>query len=74
MICIGLILLFLLSRFDKITPIEILEAVPEDAILFVEDLDYEYLTDGSDRVVAFGRWAGVVGAYNALRGLGSRLA
>ena len=36
-------------------------------------VDYEYLTDGSDRVVAFGRWAGVVGAYNALRGLGSRL-
>lgn len=36
-------------------------------------VDYEYLTDGSDRVVAFGRWAGVVGAYNALRGLGARL-
>lgn len=36
-------------------------------------VDYEYLTDGSDRLVAFGRWAGVVGAYNALRGLGSRL-
>ena len=37
-------------------------------------VDYEYLTDGADRVVAFGRWAGVVGAYNALRGLGQRLA
>lgn len=36
-------------------------------------VDYEYLTDGSDRVVAFGRWAGVVGAYNALRGLGAQL-
>ena len=36
-------------------------------------VDYEYLTDGADRVVAFGRWAGVVGAYNALRGLGLRL-
>ena len=33
--------------------------------------DYEYLTDESGlRVVAFGRWAGVVGAYNGLRGLG----
>jgi hypothetical protein len=43
-ICIALILVFLLSRFNKITPLEILEAVPEDAILFVEDIDYEYLT------------------------------
>lgn len=36
-------------------------------------LDYEYLTrpDGQ-RVVAFGRWAGVVGAYNGLRALGLR--
>ncbi len=36
-------------------------------------IDYEYLT-GSDRtrVVAFGRWAGVVGAYNGLRALGLR--
>ena len=36
-------------------------------------IDYEYLT-GEDRVrvVAFGRWAGVVGAYNALRALGLR--
>jgi len=36
-------------------------------------VDYEYLvrTDHS-RVVAFGRWAGVVGAYNGLRALGER--
>jgi len=34
-------------------------------------VDYEYLTDAQGiRVVAFGRWAGVVGAYNALRGVG----
>jgi alanine dehydrogenase len=34
-------------------------------------VDYEYLTDAEGiRVVAFGRWAGVVGAYNALRGVG----
>ncbi len=31
-------------------------------------VDYEYLTDQDmDRVVAFGRWAGMVGAYNGLR-------
>lgn len=36
-------------------------------------IDYEYLT-GEDgiRVVAFGRWAGVVGAYNGLRAYGQR--
>ena len=33
--------------------------------------DYEYLTNEAGlRVVAFGRWAGVVGAYNGLRGFG----
>ena len=40
-VCIGLVLVFLLNRFDKITPLEILEAVPEDAILFAEDIDFE---------------------------------
>jgi saccharopine dehydrogenase (NAD+, L-lysine-forming) len=36
-------------------------------------VDYEYLTDANrERVVAFGRWAGVVGAYNGLRALGLR--
>jgi hypothetical protein len=34
-------------------------------------IDYEYLTtDKGMRVVAFGRWAGIVGAYNALRARG----
>lgn len=34
-------------------------------------IDYEYLTtDKGERVVAFGRWAGIVGAYNGLRALG----
>jgi len=34
-------------------------------------IDYEYLsTDKGERVVAFGRWAGIVGAYNALRARG----
>lgn len=36
-------------------------------------IDYEYLTtDKGERVVAFGRWAGIVGAYNALRARGIR--
>lgn len=34
-------------------------------------VDYEYLTtDRGERIVAFGRWAGIVGAYNGLRANG----
>jgi hypothetical protein len=48
----------------------LLQAIVHKGIRLV---DYEYLT-GEDRVrvVAFGRWAGVVGAYNALRAFGLR--
>ncbi len=36
-------------------------------------IDYEYLTDENDiRLVAFGRWAGIIGAYNGLRAYGER--
>ena len=36
-------------------------------------VDYEYLTNQENiRLVAFGRWAGIVGAYNGLRGYGLR--
>jgi saccharopine dehydrogenase (NAD+, L-lysine-forming) len=36
-------------------------------------VDYEYLTDHLQiRLVAFGRWAGIVGAYNGLRAYGER--
>lgn len=36
-------------------------------------IDYEYLTtEDGQRIVAFGRWAGIVGAYNALRARGIR--
>ena len=36
-------------------------------------VDYEFLTDHlHDRLVAFGRWAGIVGAYNGLRAYGER--
>jgi len=39
----------------------------------VKLIDYEYLThDNGARVVAFGRWAGIVGAYNGLRARGIR--
>lgn len=35
-------------------------------------IDFEYLTANGGRVVAFGYWAGVVGAYIALQGIGIR--
>lgn len=48
---------------------DLLRAVVEKKIRLV---DYEYLTRRGERVVAFGRWAGLVGAYNGLRGWGLR--
>ncbi len=39
----------------------------------IQLIDYEYLTNQAGiRQVAFGRWAGVVGAYNAMLGYGLR--
>ena len=36
-------------------------------------IDYEYIADNKGRrIIAFGRWAGMVGAYNGLRGMGMR--
>lgn len=36
-------------------------------------IDYEYLTkETGERIVAFGRYAGIIGAYNALRAMGIR--
>lgn len=36
-------------------------------------IDYEYLTkEKNTRIVAFGRWAGIVGSYNALKCYGKR--
>ena len=49
---------------------ELLQAIIRKGIRLI---DYEYLTDQNQgRVVAFGRWAGVVGAYNGLRAYGLR--
>jgi saccharopine dehydrogenase (NAD+, L-lysine-forming) len=49
------------------------ELLQEISRMNITLVDYEYLvrTDNS-RVVAFGRWAGIVGAYNGLRAYGQR--
>jgi alanine dehydrogenase len=48
----------------------LLQAVAKQGITL---MDYEYLTgQNRERVVAFGRWAGIVGAYNGLRAYGLR--
>jgi saccharopine dehydrogenase (NAD+, L-lysine forming) len=45
----------------------------EMARLGITMIDYEYLTDKENmRLVAFGRWAGIVGAYNAVLAYGLR--
>ena len=50
---------------------ELLQALVKNKIRLI---DYEYLTDENGiRLVAFGRWAGVVGAYNAIVALGNKL-
>ena len=47
------------------------EMFREMALKNISLIDYEYLhTEKRERVVAFGRWAGIVGAYNALRARG----
>jgi len=49
---------------------ELLQAILRRRITMI---DYEYLTrKDKTRVVAFGRWAGIVGAYNGLRAFGMR--
>ena len=48
----------------------LLQAVLEKKITLI---DYEYLVNEKDiRVVAFGRWAGIVGAYNGIKTYGMR--
>ncbi len=48
----------------------LLQAIVEKNIRLI---DYEYLTDVHGiRLVAFGRWAGIVGAYNGMLGYGLR--
>jgi hypothetical protein len=50
-----------------------LEMFREMADKKISLIDYEYLTtENGERVVAFGRWAGIVGAYNGLRARGLR--
>jgi saccharopine dehydrogenase (NAD+, L-lysine-forming) len=47
---------------------DLLKAILEKNI---DLMDYEYFTTmEGQRLIAFGRWAGIVGAYNALRGWG----
>jgi hypothetical protein len=44
-VCLGLITLFLIKKLDKVEPLEVHGAVPQGAILFAEDIDFEYLTE-----------------------------
>lgn len=49
---------------------ELLQEIVQKKITLV---DYEYLASQENmRLVAFGRWAGIVGAYNGIRGYGLR--
>jgi alanine dehydrogenase len=63
---------YFFSHTAKMQPYNrgLLQSVIQHGITLV---DYEYLTrENRERVVAFGRWAGIVGAYNGLRAYGLR--
>ena len=42
---LGLITVFLLKKFETVETVEVQGAIPEDAVLFAEDIDFEYLTE-----------------------------
>jgi hypothetical protein len=44
-VCLGLVVLFLIKKLDKDEAVQVQGAIPEDAILFAEDIDFEYLTE-----------------------------
>lgn len=44
-VCLGLITLFIIKKLDKVEPVQVHRAVPGSAILFAEDIDFEYLTE-----------------------------
>lgn len=44
-VCLGLLTLFFIKRFEKVTPLEVQQAIPRDAVLFAENIDYDYLTE-----------------------------
>jgi hypothetical protein len=44
-VCLVLITLFLLKKFEKVEAVEVQGAIPEDAVIFAEDIDFEYLTE-----------------------------
>ena len=44
-IVLGLVTLYVVKKLEKITPVAVLQAVPEDAILFAERVDFEFITE-----------------------------
>ncbi len=63
---------FFFSHTTKKQPYnkKLLQSVLEKNITLV---DYEHLTDHhNSRIIAFGRWAGIVGCYNAFKAFGER--
>jgi hypothetical protein len=44
-VCLGLLILFLIKKFDKVEVVLVQAAIPEDAVVFVEDVDFEYLQE-----------------------------
>ena len=45
LVCLSLVGIILLKKLDKIAPSEVIQAVPDDALLFIEEIDYEYVAE-----------------------------
>lgn len=45
LVCLSLVGIILLKKMDKIAPSEVIQAVPDDALLFIEEIDYEYVAE-----------------------------
>ncbi|HJO94704.1 MAG TPA: NAD(P)-dependent oxidoreductase [Victivallales bacterium] len=64
---------FFFSHTTKQQPYnkKLLQSILEKNITLI---DYEHLTDRDNvRIIAFSRWAGIIGCYNGLKALGERL-
>lgn len=53
-VCLGLLTLFFIKRFEKVTPLEVQQAIPRDAVLFAENVDFDYLTESFCLTIACG--------------------
>ncbi len=77
MVVLGLVALILWNRLDKTAPVGVWNAIPGDALIFVEDVDYTYLSESflpENRIwIDFINTSGRTGLDSTIRSLISRI-